>query len=414
VSVDRVGPEPLPHGEERLVIGLETGSSGDGIDAALVGITGSCETAAIDLKHFISIPYDHATHQQLLGLFDFEAATVDKLCIAHAIVGELLAEAALQVCREHGTLISDVECIGVWGQMAYHLPARTAPFEWRGQQLGSVFRFGDLNRVAYRTGVPTIGEFPNADIAAGGNGAPLVTALFDYAVYHDPDRNRVVQNIGGIGNCNLLPARGGLETVIGFDTGPGVMVIDGLIRHYTQGAEHFDRDGERAARGTVSRQLLDELMQDDFIQREPPKAAGWENYGAHFVRRVAELAARQDLSADDVVATGTMLTVESIAVNYERHLPVRIDEVIVGGGGASNPTLLRMLADRLGCSVSTHEDYGVPSFAVEGMIEALTASELFLGHMNHVPGLAGATQPTYLGMIAPGYGRAPGAGLSPA
>jgi anhydro-N-acetylmuramic acid kinase len=403
MTAGRVGPAPLPHEHERLVIGLESGSSGDGIDAVLVAIKGSCETASIELKHFVYMPFDEETHRQLQELFDFKTSTLDKLCVAHAIMGELFADGALLVCEEHGTPISSVECIGVWGQMAAHLPAKTAPFEWRGRQLGSVMRFGDLNRIAVRTGVPAIGDFPNADIAAGGNGAPLVTALFDYAMYHDPERNRVVQNIGGIGNCNLLPASGGLAAVVGFDTGPGVMAIDGLVRHYTKGAERFDRDGERAARGTVNVALLAELMQEPFIQMDPPKAAGWENYGAHFVRGIVEWAEREGLSIDDVVATGTALTAESIALNYERHLPATIDEVIVGGGGASNPTLLAMLADRLGCKVSTHEDYGVPSAAIEAMIEALTASELYLGHGNHAPAISGADTPTYVGMIAPGY-----------
>jgi anhydro-N-acetylmuramic acid kinase len=407
MTVERVGPEPLPHGGERLVIGLGSGSSGDGVDATLVGITGSCETAKIVLKHFVCVEFDEETHARLLELFDFKTATVDKLCIAHAIMGELFADAALRVCEEHGTPISDVECIGVWGQMAAHRPTQTAPFEWRGRQLGSALRIGDLNRIAVRTGVPTIGDFPNADIAAGGNGAPLLTALFDYAMYHDPSRNRVVQNIGGIGNCNLIPATGGLPAVVGFDTGPGVMVIDGLVRHYTDGAEHYDRDGERAARGTVSQALLAELIGEPFIQKAPPKAAGWENYGAHFVRDVVAQAERLGLSPDDVVATATALTAESIAVNYERHLPAVIDEVVVGGGGASNPTLLAMLSERLGCPVATHDDYGTPSFAYEAMIEGFTAGELFHGHTLHVAGLAGAEVATFAGIVAPGYLPAP-------
>jgi anhydro-N-acetylmuramic acid kinase len=410
MTLERVGPPPLPHHEERLVIGLGSGSSGDGVDAALVAIKGSCETASIRLEHFICLEFDDDTRARLLALFDFQTATVDKLCVAHAIMGELFADAALRVCEEHGTPIEAIQCIGVWGRMAAHMPAQTTPFEWRGRTVGSSLRVGDLNRIAVRTGVPTIGDFPNADIAAGGNGAPLLTALFDYANYHDPERNRVVQNIGGIGNCNLLPASGGLPSVVGFDTGPGVMVIDGLVRHYTEGTEHFDRDGERAARGTVSASLLDDLMQDGFIQKDPPKAAGWENYGAHFVRRVVDLADRSGLSADDVIATATALTAESIAVNYERHLepacpgPSRtIDEVIVGGGGGSNPTLLRMLAARLGCPVAVHDDYGIPGFAYEVMIEGFSASELFLGHTIHVPGIAGAEAATFAGMVAPGY-----------
>jgi anhydro-N-acetylmuramic acid kinase len=407
---ERVGPPPLPHSAERLVIGLGSGSSGDGVDAALVRIKGSCETAEISLEHFVCLEFDDDTRARLMELFDFATATVDKLCVAHAIMGELFADAALQVCAEHGTPIEDVFCVGVWGQMAAHMPAQTAPFEWRGRRLGSSLRIGDLNRIAVRTGLPTVGDFPNADIAAGGNGAPLLTALFDYAVYHDPQRNRVVQNIGGIGNCNLVPAAGGLARVVGFDTGPGVMVIDGVVRHYTDGAEHYDRDGEGAARGTVSESLLARLLQDAFIQKAPPKAAGWENYGAHFVRRVVELAEAEGLAPDDVVATATALTVESIALNYERHLQPScagptgtIDEVIVGGGGASNPTLLRLLADRLGCPVAVHDDYGIPSFAYEAMIEGYSAYELLLGHTIHIPGVAGAEHATFAGNVAPGY-----------
>jgi anhydro-N-acetylmuramic acid kinase len=399
---------PIAHGEERLVIGLESGSSGDGVDAVLVGIRGSCETAKMELKHFVYMDFDEETRLGMLELFDFRTATLDKLTKMHAVLGELFADAALLVAEQHGTAIRDVECIGIWGQMVAHLPTLTTPFEWRGRQLGSALRVGDLNRVALRTGIPAMGDFPNGDIAAGGNGAPLVTPLFDYAMYHDPERNRVVQNIGGIANASLIPASGGLPSVISFDTGPGNMVIDGLVRRFTQGAEHFDRNGERAARGSVDEWLLGELMQEPFIQKVQPKAAGWENFGAHFVQGIVHRAESLGLAPDDVVATGTALTVEAIALGYQRHLlPAcpggKIDEVIVGGGGARNPTLMRMLGDRLGCPISTDEDYGVESFAREAMVEALTASELYLGHPNHAPSVSGASSPTFIGMVAPGY-----------
>ncbi len=409
----RMGPPPLPHSEERLVIGMGSGSSLDGIDAGLVRIKGSCETAQLELQHFVCVEFDDETRQSLLELFEYQKSTIDKLCVMHAIMGELFAEAALRVAEEHGTPIADVDCIGIWGQMMYHMPTHNLPFEWRGRKLGSSMQIGDLNRVAVRTGVTTVGDGANADIAAGGNGAPT-PPLVDYALYHDPERNRAVQNVGGIGNFNFLPGAGGIESVVGMDTGPGVMVIDGLVRHYTEGAELFDRDGERAARGTVSDELLQELMKDAYIQMAPPKAAGREQYGTHFVRRVADLAEQAGMTPDDAVATATALTVESIAISLERYaLPVcsgpsgTIDEVIVGGGGALNPTLLKMLADRTGCVVTTHEDHGNPSFAMEAIIQAMTTSETYIGHTDHNPSLSGSGASTFAGLIAPGYHKLP-------
>ncbi len=194
------------------------------------------------------------------------------------------------------------------------------------------------------------------------------------------------------------------------DTGPGVMVIDGLVRHYTGGAELFDRDGERAARGTVNRTLLDELMQESYIQMPPPKAAGREQYGTHWVREIAARAVDLGMSEDDVIATATMLTVESVAINLERWaIPTSagpsgtLDELIVGGGGALNPTMLRMFAERLGCKVSTHDDYGNSSFAMEVMIGALSAWETYIGHVTHNPWHSGAESATFDGIVAPGY-----------
>jgi anhydro-N-acetylmuramic acid kinase len=406
---ERVGPPPLPHEEEHLVIGLGSGSSLDGIDAALVGIKGSCETAAVELKHFLCLEFDDETRAEILELFEYEKSTVDKLCRMHAILGELFAEAALKVCAEHGTPIAEVEAIGIWGQMMYHMPTHILGFEWRGKKIGSSLQIGDLNRVAVRTGVTTIGDGANPDIAAGGNGSPT-SPLLDYALYAHPELNRAVQNIGGIGNYNFIPAGAGIEAVSGVDTGPGVMVIDGLVRHYTGGEELFDRDGERAARGTVNQTLLDELMQESYIQAPPPKAAGREQYGTHWVREIAARAEELGMSEDDVIATATMLTVESVAINLERWaIPTargesgKLDEMIVGGGGALNLTMLRMFAERLGCKVSTHEDYGNPSFAMEVMIQGLTTWETYIGHVCHNPWHSGAETATFDGIIAPGY-----------
>jgi anhydro-N-acetylmuramic acid kinase len=384
----------------RLVIGLVSGSSVDGIDAGLVSITGTCENSRIELRHFECLDFDDDTRSQLLELFHYPNATVDKLTRMHAILGECFADAAHTVAHAANTPMHTIDAIGVWGQMMYHLPTRTNPFTWRGRTLGSSLQIGDLSRIATRTGITTIGDLAAADIAAGGNGCPM-SALFDYAMYHDPGRNRVVQNIGGIANCDLIPAAGGLPAVIGFDTGPGNMIIDGLVRHYTNGQQHYDHNGAAAARGHTHQPLLDQLLNDPFIQQTPPKAAGRENYGAHYINHVLTLADNYNLTPDDTIATATDLTAHSIANAYRTHLPpIPIHEVIVGGGGARNPTLMRQLAHHTNTTITTDDHYGIPSFAKEAMNVALIANETLLGHPNHAPGVTGADQGTITGVIA--------------
>jgi anhydro-N-acetylmuramic acid kinase len=390
---------------ERLIVGLMSGSSLDGIDAALVAVQGCCDETRLTLRHFTCLEFDAETKASLLDLFSYENATVDKLCLMHAILGEYFADAVAQVTRDAGVEPRHVDLVGVWPQMMYHLPGRSNPFRWRGRDLGACLQIGDLSRIAERTGITTIGSFCSRDLAAGGNGAPL-TGLGDYVLYRDPGRTRIVQNIGGIANANLVPGAGGLGGVVGFDTGPGNMVIDGLVRHFTGGELDFDEDGRIAARGTVNGVLLETLMRDPFINLAPPKAAGRENYGEHYVRELIAIGQRERIGADDLVATATALTAESMARSYQRYFePLhRVDEVIVGGGGARNKTLLTMLADRVGYPVTTDDDHGIPSFAKEAMYMALLANEASAGHANNAPSVTGAGADVVMGLIAPGKG----------
>jgi anhydro-N-acetylmuramic acid kinase len=388
---------------EHLVIGLMSGSSCDGIDAALVRVTGCCAGARAELVGFITRPFGDDEKERIFELFDPQLGTVDKICVMNALLGELFAESANQVLAETGTEPADVSLIGVWPQMVYHYPGRTNPQEVLGRTMGSCLQLGDLNVIAERTRITTIGDFCARDIAAGGNGAPL-TGLGDYVLYHHAGRNRAIQNIGGIANVNLVPGDGGLDEIIGFDTGPGNMVIDAVVRRLTGGALHYDRDGEIAAAGRPHAGLVERLLQDPFIQRLPPKAAGRENFGEQFADGFLAAATELGLSTEDTVASATSLTVEAIALAYERHLqPVRtIDEVIVGGGGALNPTLMRMLRQRVApIPVAVDEDYEVPSFAKESIYLALAANEAARGHANNVPSVTGASRPVVMGLVAP-------------
>jgi anhydro-N-acetylmuramic acid kinase len=388
---------------ERLIVGVMSGSSLDGVDAALVRVRGCCEETEWELVEFVYKPFEPAAKERLFGLFDYDRAGVIEATMMNAVLGEVIADACEAVRQKAGRSAEEVDLLAVWPQMVFHQPGRMAPLDILGYRLGACLQLGDLNTIAERTSVSVVGSFCQRDIAAGGNGSPL-TGLGDYVVYHDRQRNRVIQNIGGIANGNLVPAAGRISDVAGFDTGPGNMLIDAVVRHVTGGAAEFDRDGEQAARGHVSTELLAATLAHPFIQREPPKAAGWEDFGTPFRDTFLELGRTLSLSADDLVATATAVTVESIAQNHERWLRPRgrIDEVVVGGGGALNPTLMRMLRERLApIPVAVDEDYAVPSFAKEAIYMAFLGNEALMGHPNNVPSVTGAERAVVMGVFAP-------------
>lgn len=365
-----------------------SGTSVDGIDAALVRVRGGGPGTVVELEHFATYPFEPAVREAVFRLFRPETATVADVCRMNFTLGEVFARVALQLMADAGVSAEQVDLIGSHGQTVWHEPQ---PVEAGGISSRSTLQVGEAAVIAERTGVPVVADFRVRDIAAGGQGAPLVPYL-DYCLLRDPRLNRATQNIGGIGNVTYLPAGCRLSGILAFDTGPGNMVIDALCAEYF--GQPFDRDGAIAASGRVDPALLVELMAHPYLEQAPPKTTGRELFGVQFARQLFGRAKPADL-----VATATAFTAHSIAHAYRRFLGP-VDELVVGGGGARNPVLMAMLAEALpGTRVCTHEAVGMNSDAKEAIAFALLANDCVLGLTTNVPGATGG-RPAILGKVS--------------
>jgi anhydro-N-acetylmuramic acid kinase len=324
---------------------------------------------------------------------------VAQICELNFLLGERFAEAALEVIRKANLRRGQIAAIGSHGQTIHHLPNARTP---------STLQIGEPAVIAERTGITTIADFRVRDMAAGGQGAPLVP-FADWALFTDDFRPRIVQNIGGIANLTFLPPRAKLEHVIAFDTGPGNMVLDAVVFALSHGRQSYDKDGRWAARGKVSRELVAEIMSHPFLKRRPPKTTGREEFGEPFVRSILASARRMRLRAEDTVATTTAFTALSIAKAYEWFVFPRLNhasrnklQIILGGGGAKNTTLRRMLKERVDeAEFNTHEDFGIANSAKEALAFAILAGETLAGRPGNVPGATGAGNAVVLGKIIP-------------
>jgi anhydro-N-acetylmuramic acid kinase len=287
----------------------------------------------------------------------------------------------------------EVDLVGSHGQTVWHQPGLK---EVAGHRYRSTLQIGEPAVIAARTGLPVVADFRKADIAAGGEGAPL-TPYLDHVLHRSPTAHRVLQNIGGIANLTYLPVGCGLDDVVAFDTGPGNMVIDAAAGRYT-GLSH-DVDGELASTGKPDEALLNELLSHPYYARKPPKSTGREEFGEQYAAEVFRLAEARGLGAADTVATVTELTVESIARAYERHLSGPVDEVYVSGGGSRNPYLVERLRRRLDAPVHDYSRLGYPSEAKEALLMALLANEHVMSTPCNVPAATGAAKSVVLGCL---------------
>lgn len=372
-----------------------SGTSLDGIDAALVQLEGDPEKPRWELLAFAERPYTpdqrRAIHESILN------GTAASLCRLHADLGEWFAEAALRVCREAGVEAVDVAAVGSHGQTVWHEP----PCEGRR---GATLQLGCPATIAERTGIPVISDFRARDMAAGGEGAPLVPWV-DRLLFSHETKRRVLQNIGGMANLTWLPPRGSDEPILAFDTGPGNALMDAAVELASGGSNTFDRDGAWAAGGAVDQALLAELLAHPFFRREPPRSTGREVFGGQYVQQlVARLRPATHAEWASLVATLTELTARSIADAVTRWVMARgVDEMIITGGGALNPQLVSRIARRLPVPVHAQPDaLGVPPGAKEAVAFAVLAWAHLLGVPGNVPSATGASGPRVLGSYTPG------------
>ncbi len=391
-----------------LCVGLISGTSVDGIDAALVEIDGHAHEARLKLLAFTTYPYPADVRAELLDLYDDQARAVVRICSLNAVIGELFADATLAICAKADVDPGKLEVIGSHGQTVWHQPAHdpTMPLS-----TPSTLQTGEAAIIAARTGAPVIADFRVADMAVGGQGAPLAP-YFDWAVFSDPERNRAVQNIGGIGNVTWVPKGGALDEVIAFDTGPGNMLMDGVVTRLSAGAQTYDRDGILGAAGRVDQAMLEQLLADPYLHRAPPKTTGREYYGSAMCEDLIAQAGLNEWALNqedervgqrcrDLIATVTAFTAHSIANAYRDWLPSLPDDVLVNGGGCRNPTLMGMLGELLPQStVAATDAVGVDGDAKEAMLFALMAHDALAGYPTNIPGATGARRAVPLGKLS--------------
>lgn len=385
--------------QTKYAIGLMSGTSVDGIDAALVGISGSWTDTHVSQLSFLTIPFDDEIRNRILALAGGGQTSMKEVCEINWLIGELEADACEAVIFDAGLTKEDVAFIGCHGQTFWHEPE---PVEYCGRRISSTLQLGEAAPVAERIGCPVVSDFRVRDMAAGGQGAPLVP-YSEYILYRDADHTTGLQNIGGIGNISILPAGGGVEDTLAFDTGPGNMLIDGACMQLSGGHLHFDDQGSIASKGHVSTELLRFIQdKDDYPQKKPPKTSGRERYGEVILESVLRHVGKLGISMEDTIATLTWYTAWTIAYSVENYCTGnnRPERIIVGGGGAQNLCLMddirRQLPD---VSILTNEDLGYSSDAKEAIAFAMLANECIYGHVNTVAHVTGAVHPVVMGKI---------------
>lgn len=396
----------MPAKLKRHIIGLMSGTSADGISACLAEITGNSVNTKVKLVASQTYPYKRELRETILQLTNSPKVPIEDVARLNIVLGKELAGAATKIAGRGGIALKDIDLIGSHGHTVIHKPPLPSKSPTRAtDNLPFTLQIGEPSFIALETGVTTIADFRMGDLAAGGNGAPLVPYT-DYLLFRHPAKSRAIQNIGGIANVTFLPQGCTTDDIIAFDNGPGNMVIDRLTKIITRGRQDYDDSGKLAEKGSVNEDLLARLMNHPYLLKPLPKSTGREDFGTQFTDTLYKEALANSCDEHSILATATAFTAKSIAESYKRYIMPRhkVSEIILCGGGSKNNTLVKFLRKFLGEEIPLHtvEDFGIPTQAKEALSFAILANETICGNPANIPAATGARERVVLGKVIPG------------
>lgn len=384
-----------------LVLGLMSGTSADGIDVALARISGAPPHLHAKLLGHTSSNFPAALRKEVLRVAEQHPITAGELSQLNFRLGEVFANAALAACREFRVSPSRIALIGSHGQTIFH---QGKPVPYLGRATASTLQIGEPSVIAARTGITTVGDFRPADIALGGQGAPLVPYA-DYLLYRHEKLGRISLNLGGIANITIIPASAKPADIIAFDTGPANMLIDALVAHFSHGRQRFDRDSQLAMKGRDIPLLNSLLLKEPYLYEPPPKSTGREYFGEEYLRKLLQIGRKYQAKPNDLIRAATWFTAVSVRLAIELFvLPkTKVHQLIVSGGGANNPLIYSILSEfyqNNGIEVLKSSRFGIPIDAKEAFAFALLAYETFHRRPSNLPSATGADGPAVLGKIS--------------
>lgn len=371
-----------------LAIGLMSGTSLDGVDAALVEIEGN----HFILRKFITLEYDESFKKRLLKNLDDETAKLSEICSLNFELGYWFVAAIDKLLSDTGFSYRDIRFVASHGQTIWHNP------KGHNGLVASTLQIGEGSVIANLTGIDTIYNFRCADIACGGEGAPLVP-MSEYILFSSDNKNIILQNIGGMANLTYLKAKTSVDDVIAFDTGPGNVMIDYFIKKYYN--LPYDKGGEIASKGEVIKEIFDYLCRDEFIEKLPPKSTGRERYSKEFMEMLDNKFNFKEYKKEDIICTITYFTAYSICYQYQKFI-VDFDQVIVSGGGSHNKFLLNTMRKMLSVPVFTQDELGYSSDAKEAIAFVVLGYLTLNGKSGNVKSATGASKGAILGNICLG------------
>jgi anhydro-N-acetylmuramic acid kinase len=395
ITDDTMATKPM------LVLGLMSGTSADGIDVALARISGAPPHLRAKLLEHTSSRFPAALRKEILRVAEQHSITAGELSQLNFRLGEVFAEAALAACRIFRVSPKRIALVGSHGQTVFH---QGKPARYFGQRTASTLQIGEPSVIAARTGITTVGDFRPADVALGGQGAPLVPYA-DYLLYRHEKLGRISLNLGGIANITVIPASAKPEQTLAFDTGPANMLIDALVAHFTHDRQRYDKNAQRAMKGRDIAPLFSVLLKEPYLYEPPPKSTGREYFGNDYVDKFLQLGRKYQAKPNDLIHAATWFTLVSVRLAIELFvLPkTKVQQLIVSGGGANNPLIYSILSEfyrHNGIAVMKSSHFGIPVDAKEAFAFAILAYETLHGRPANLPSATGAHGPAILGKIS--------------